>query len=76
MLYRFEVSEQEAALALKEKIETAISDINYNHLSVSIDVYDPEEVFVMVHGLENLNRAGGFAELLQINEDYLVEKNL
>ncbi|PRX48127.1 protein involved in gliding motility SprE [Salegentibacter salegens] len=74
LLYRFEVSEQEAALALKEKIETAISDINYNHLSVSIDVYDPEEVFVMVHGLENLNRAGGFAELLQINEDYLVEK--
>lgn len=74
LLYRFDVSEQEAASALKEKIETAISEINYNHLSVSIDVYDPDEVFVMVHGHEDLNRAKGFAELLQINEDYLVKK--
>ncbi|MBZ9630885.1 hypothetical protein LB465_08845 [Salegentibacter sp. LM13S] len=74
LLYRFDVSEQEAASALKEKIETAISDINYDHLSVSIDVYDPDEVFVMVHGLQDINRANGFAELLQINEDYLVEK--
>ncbi|MBO2543698.1 hypothetical protein J0871_04645 [Salegentibacter sp. BDJ18] len=73
LLYRFDISEQEAASALKEKIETAISEINYEYLSVSIDVYNPEEMFVMVHGLENLNRAEGFAELLQINEDYLVE---
>ncbi len=74
LLYKFDVSEEEAALALKEKIETAISEIKYNHLSVSVDVYDPEAVFVMVHGLEDLNRAKGFAELLEINEDYLVEK--
>jgi tetratricopeptide (TPR) repeat protein len=74
LLYRFEVKDREVALALKETIATAISEINYNHLSVSIDVYDPEEVFVMVHGFEDLNRAQGFAELLQINEDYLVEK--
>ncbi|SLJ92526.1 Tetratricopeptide repeat-containing protein [Salegentibacter salarius] len=74
LLYRFEASEEEVALALKEKIAAAISEIKYDHLSVSIDVYDPEAVFVMVHGLEDLNRAKGFAELLEINEDYLVEK--
>ena len=74
LLYRFEVSEEEATSALKEKIATAISEINYEHLSVSIDVYNPDEVFVMVHGLQDLNRAKGFVELLQINEDYLVEK--
>ncbi|WP_037318390.1 hypothetical protein [Salegentibacter sp. Hel_I_6] len=74
LLYRFEVSEKEAASALKEKIETAISEINYDQLSVSLDIYNPDEVFVIVHGLQDLNRAEGFAELLQINEDYLVEK--
>ncbi|MBZ9730473.1 hypothetical protein LB467_12325 [Salegentibacter sp. JZCK2] len=74
LLYRFNVSEQEAASALKEKIEAAISEINYDHLTVSIDVYKPDEVFVMVHGMQDLNRAEGFAELLQINEDYLVKK--
>ncbi|SKB34665.1 Tetratricopeptide repeat-containing protein [Salegentibacter salinarum] len=74
LLYRFDVSEQQAASALKEKIETAIAEINYKHLSVSVDVYDPDEVFIVVHGLQDINRAKGFAELLKINEDYLVEK--
>ncbi|WP_232804640.1 type IX secretion system periplasmic lipoprotein PorW/SprE [Salegentibacter maritimus] len=74
LLYRYKLAEKEAAIALEEKIKTAISDVNYNHLSVSVDVYSPEEVFVMVHGLKDLERAKGFAELLQINEDYLVEK--
>ncbi|WP_243729605.1 tetratricopeptide repeat protein [Salegentibacter sp. 24] len=74
LLYKFDVSEQEAALALKTKIDTAITELDYDRLSVSKDIYNPNELFIMVHGLEDFSRAKGFAELLQINEKYLVQK--
>ncbi|WP_072877744.1 type IX secretion system periplasmic lipoprotein PorW/SprE [Salegentibacter echinorum] len=74
LLYDFKLEDKEAALNLEKTIKEAIFEVGYGHLSVSVDVYNPEKLFLMVHGLENKKRALGFAELLAINEDYLVKK--
>ncbi|WP_299127119.1 hypothetical protein [uncultured Winogradskyella sp.] len=50
---------------LDEEIE---KKINYFDLTTSIDVYDENTTFVVVHGLKSIQGAGGFAELLQSDE--------
>lgn len=74
LIYRFEKEDREEAEKLKATIEKAISDLDYRPFSVSLDVYDPEEIFVVVHGLPDGMSAQGFSELLQINKDYQVTK--
>lgn len=74
LIYRFEKDKMDEAEKLKATIEKAISDLEYQPFSVSLDVYDPEESFVVVHGLPDRMSAQGFSELLQINKDYQVTK--
>ncbi|MUP45151.1 hypothetical protein E0K83_05265 [Gramella sp. BOM4] len=72
LIYPFQVEEKEKALAFLEKLDRAISDLGYSSLSVSLDVYDTEELFVVVHGLENESKSLGFQELLQKNKNYKI----
>jgi tetratricopeptide (TPR) repeat protein len=74
LLYSFKNEEREQAGLLKEKLDQAILDLGYNELSTSIDIYNSTNLFVMVHGLEDLKRAEGFAELLKVNTKYKVKK--
>lgn len=71
LVYTFDVSEKEKASGLKGKIDEAVEKLNYHH-KTSVDIYDPDTVFVVVHGLENKERALGFAELLQ-NKEFKIE---
>ncbi|SFN56035.1 type IX secretion system periplasmic lipoprotein PorW/SprE [Salegentibacter flavus] len=71
LVYTFDISEKESASALKGKIDKAIEKLNYDH-KTSVDIYDPATVFVVIHGLENKERALGFAELLQ-NKEFKIE---
>lgn len=75
LLYSFGKMEKAEAEKLKEKIDGALADLKYNYFSTSIDVYDVDTIFVVVHKLPDISRAEGFAELLNINEDYLVKKD-
>ncbi len=54
-------------------IEQAFKDLYIRDRSLSIDVYDRETLFLVVHGFRSLDLAKGFAELLSINKDYLVK---
>ncbi|UJH90228.1 hypothetical protein LZ575_15250 [Antarcticibacterium sp. 1MA-6-2] len=74
LLYSFPASQKDVALQLKQKIDSAITSLNYKNYSTSLDVYNIDTTFVAVHGLENPERAGGFAELLQVNKSYEIEK--
>jgi len=74
LLYSFKNEEREQAGLLKEKLDQAILDLGYKDLSTSIDVYDSANLFVIMHGLEDLSRAEGFAELLKINTKYEVKE--
>jgi len=50
---------------LDEEIE---EKIKYFDLTTSIDVYDENTTFVVVHGLTSLVGASGFAQLLQTED--------
>jgi len=74
LLYSFKNEKKEQAGLLKEKLDQAILDLGYKDLSTSIDIYNSSNLFVMVHGMPNLNRAEGFSELLMINTKYKVKE--
>jgi tetratricopeptide (TPR) repeat protein len=71
LLYAFGANEEEEMVQLKEKIDEALTDLEYD-LSTSTDIYNPDMIFVAVHGLRSREVSLGFAELLQINKDYQV----
>ena len=56
----------------RKTVESAIADLNYRNLNVSLDVYGPEQNFVVVHGLQSKSRSQGFQELLRNNKDYKI----
>lgn len=60
------------ATALKERLEASVEDLNYRN-KVSTDIYNLEEVFVVVHGFPSRDFALGYVELLKINRDYRID---
>lgn len=58
---------------LQTTIAHSLEELKYDKITVSEDVYDPNTLFVSVHGFESKLRAEGYAELLNINKDYLVD---
>ncbi|PTX45067.1 protein involved in gliding motility SprE [Christiangramia gaetbulicola] len=65
---------EEEAEKLKKTIEKALSELDYNKFSVSIDVYDIDQTFVVVHGLSEKSRSLGFQELLKENKNYKIDR--
>ena len=57
---------------LKERLEKSITDLGYRN-TVSMDVYDLEQVFVVVHGFRSRDFALGYIELLKNNKDYRID---
>ncbi len=49
---------------LKTKIETLIKNRNFVNQKVSVDYYDTEKVFVLVHGLKSKGEAIGMRDIL------------
>lgn len=72
LVYRFNMDETEAAEKLKEQLLQALRDYNYNDMKVSIDYYDPETQFVIVHGLNTRLGAQGFGGVLKENKKYKI----
>jgi hypothetical protein len=58
-----------------ELLEKSITDLKYRN-SVSKDIYNLEDQFIVVHGFKSKEFALGYAELLKNNRDYRVaDKN-
>jgi tetratricopeptide (TPR) repeat protein len=74
MLYSYPYGEREEAMNLKQQIDTALEELNYKNYHTSLDVYNVDTIFVVIHGIENVERAGGFGELLRVNKDYGIIK--
>ena len=75
IVYSFTNLEVESANKLKEKIAKAIKSYRYNEMSVSLDYYNPEIRFVIIHGLTSKQGARGFAEVLKENKNYRIKNN-
>lgn len=75
LIFPFATSERLESETFRSKLEEIIKELDYSHLKVSFDVYDPEQVFIVVHGFGSSNRAQGFKELLSVNKKYQIKKN-
>ena len=74
VVYQFDATEREAAEALQTKLNEAIEWYNYTNMSTSVDYYDPNSLFVIIHGLNTRMGGRGFAEVLKENKKYKVKK--
>jgi len=64
VIYQFNSSAKQEIEEFAKKIDAEIEQIRYYVLTTSIDVYDPNTTFVVVHGLKSIQGASGFADLL------------
>ena len=74
LVYKFSKDEDEAAQKLKATLDQAISDLHYTNMKTSIDYYDPQTEFVIIHGLNTMLGARGFGEVLNEKKEYKVKK--
>ncbi|RDK88541.1 type IX secretion system periplasmic lipoprotein PorW/SprE [Marinirhabdus gelatinilytica] len=74
LVYQFPVTEREAATALQDKLNEGIKEYNYFNMSTSVDYYDPNTIFVIVHGLNTRMGGRGFAEVLKENKKYKIKR--
>ncbi len=74
LVYQFGSEESEVASELQAKLDKAINFYNYINMSTSLDYYNPETIFVIVHGLNTKLGARGFGEVLKEHKDYKIKK--
>ncbi|WP_340076141.1 hypothetical protein [Leptobacterium sp. I13] len=74
LIFPFNKQDTTTISKLQKTIEKALSDLKYNELFISKDVYDRAETFIVVHGFRTKERALGFAELLKINKEYKINE--
>lgn len=72
LIFPFQRTDTTAVNKLLEKLIQAVKDQPQRKLKLSKDIYNPDILFVVVHGLLSSERALGFAELLKNNKDYRI----
>ncbi|MEM6514901.1 MAG: hypothetical protein AAF688_01870, partial [Bacteroidota bacterium] len=65
ILYPFDNDENDKIEDFQKKLEEAIQTVELFELSTSVDVYTEDITFVVVHGLNSVQGAAGFAEILE-----------
>ena len=73
LIYPFHLNDTTDLVKLQGTIKQSLEDLAYDKITFSKDQYNPETIFVTVHGFTSKLRAQGYAELLNINKDYLVD---
>ena len=74
IVYPFKEEETAAAEKFLEKITEAVTTYNYTNMSVSLDYYTPNTLFVIIHGLKSRLGGNGFANILKENKKYKIKK--
>ena len=74
LIYPVQASGEKELKDLKKHIEKVLSELDYNKLKVSLDTYDFEQSFVVVHGFQQKSRSLGFKELLEENKKYKIDR--
>ena len=73
LVFPFDKPEREQVVELREKVLKALSELGYNN-EVSIDVYNEQEDFVVVHGFSSVAGAKSFAQQLSEKKNYGIDK--
>ena len=64
VVFQFKNSDSEKISSFQKTLDEALKTIKYYNLTSSVDVYDPNTTFVIVHGLSNEQIAKTFDQLL------------
>ncbi|WP_298323483.1 hypothetical protein [uncultured Dokdonia sp.] len=72
IVYPFNNSNIQGAKDLQKKLLESFDEVGYTEFSTSIDVYDAQQSFVVVHFLSSRRQAEGLVELLSTNKDILI----
>ncbi len=64
LLYSFPLADNAGVAATQKNIDDVIKELRYGDFKTSIDTYDGEKQFVVVHSRRNKDGTLGFAELL------------
>lgn len=73
LIYPFAQNDTTGLGKLVTTIKQSLEDLEYDQITYSKDQYNPDTIFISVHGFTSKLRAEGYAELLNINKDYLVD---
>ena len=74
LIYDFKKGDREDAEELKVKLDEAIEFFNYTEMLTSIDYYNPELVFVVIHGLNTRLGGRGFGKVLEEHKKFKIKK--
>ncbi|MGC1472791.1 MAG: tetratricopeptide repeat protein [Psychroserpens sp.] len=74
VLYPFNNDEKDKIEEFVKQLEASISKVKYFDLTTSVDLYDANTTFVVVHGLKSVQGAAGFAEILKENKSKIKRK--
>ncbi len=78
VVFKFDANDTEKTTTFKTTLDEVLDNIIYYKLKSSVDIYDPNTTFVMIHGLKNKTVAQTFHQILleedvsKINEPYFV----
>ena len=74
VVFQFKNNEEQAISSFKEILDEATQKITYYNMSSSVDVFNAETVFVVVHGLKSVEGAKGFADILKAEDKYKISR--
>ncbi len=74
VLFQFDKNDSEAINAFKKMLDEVTPKIQYYNLTTSVDVFNPETTFVVVHGLKSVEGAKGFADILKAEDKYKIDR--
>lgn len=68
LIFPMRRAEAAAVNDLQEEVKKILQTSEYSQLQVSTDIYDPQELFIVVHGFQTPERASGFVEQLPLED--------
>ncbi|NND25692.1 MAG: hypothetical protein EX263_05530 [Flavobacteriaceae bacterium] len=75
VIYQFPNPNDEEITAFVKELDKAVAKVKYFDLKTSVDLYDKNTKFVVVHGLKSIDGATGFAEILNEYENSIEKEH-
>ena len=69
VIYQFTNPQENEVSEFVKELDEAVAKVEYFDLATSVDRYDQDTKFVVVHGLKSIDGASGFAEILNEYEN-------
>lgn len=73
VLYPFQNGSIIEAQEFEKQLLEAFELVNYENFEISLDVYNPEQFFLVIHYITSRSQGEGLVELLETNEDIIEE---